>query len=104
MNIKHLFILLILLFIIISYLSEIYKKKKVVNNEENKEFINNNIKEDNTDLYINPYLTNEILPNIIKKYNDQKISIYPSFNNKNEKQEPINKNHLMNFLNFLVRI
>lgn len=64
-----------------------------------------NIKEDNNELYINPYLTNENSLNVIKKYNDQKVNIYPSLNTKSDLQETnLNKNNLMNFLNFLVKI
>jgi len=106
MNIKHLIILAILLFIIINFLGDTYKKKE--KNNKKIDIINNDLKEDSNDLYINPYLSNEMQPNIIKKYNDSKIKVFPNIinsnKNTNDNYDNLNKHQLMNFLNFLVRI
>ena len=80
-------------------------------NKFTNEFIS--IKEDDNDLYINPYLTqNEVIPNVIKKYNDNKISVInlngsPSKNIYDSAvvsslNNNMNRNNLIHFINFLI--
>jgi hypothetical protein len=108
MNIKNIIILVVILFFLVTYLIEYYKKNNTVIPVE----IESHITKDNNNLYINPFLVNtDPVPNIVKKYNDQRVNIItnPSENNKNLYDTAVtsannntNKNNLIHFINFLI--
>jgi hypothetical protein len=109
MNLRHIVILLIIILFLFTYLTDMYKKMEI--NKFTNEFIS--IKEDDNDLYINPYLTqNEVIPNVIKKYNDNKINVI-NVNGSQTKNiydtvvtsslnNNMNRNNLIHFINFLI--
>ena len=109
MNLRNIIILLIIIVFLFTYLTDMYKK--IEQNKFTNEFIS--IKEDDNDLYINPYLTqSEVIPNVIKKYNDNKISVI-NINNGSSKNvydsavvsslnNNMNRNNLIHFINFLI--
>ena len=109
MNLRHIVILLIIILFLFTYLTDMYKKMEI--NKFTNEFIS--IKEDDNDLYINPYLTqNEVIPNVIKKYNDNKINVI-NVNGSSTKNiydtavtsslnNNMNRNNLIHFINFLI--
>lgn len=108
MKLRNVFILLIILAVLIENL-------KIFTKTSNNNIIKENvtIKNDNEDLYINPFLINaEPNHNIIKKYNDSRINIIaniPNGSNKYLYDNPVNsannntnKNNLLHFINFLI--
>jgi hypothetical protein len=103
MKLRNIYIIIILIIILINYYSEILEKKQL-------KHINFVLQEDNNELYINPHLlNNDIQPNIVKKYLDNKINIINNYPNKNiydnvinSTNNNVNKNSLMHFINFLI--
>ena len=80
MNFRNIIILIIIIIFLIKYLNDEYSKNKKIQQKINgntKNMKQNfHIHEDNDDLYINIYLlNNEVIPNVIKKYIDNKINI-----------------------------
>ena len=133
MNLRNIIILIIIIVFLISYLNDEYSKNKIMvnktqekknqeNNKLNKVIKQNfNIHEDPDDLYINTYLlNNEVVPNVIKKYMDEKINIISNYqgsgkniydnvisqanntSNNNTSNNNANKNNLLHFINFLI--
>ena len=123
MNLKNIIILIIIIIFLIKYLNDEYFKHTEINEKINGNIKQNfHIHEDNDDLYINLYLlNNEVIPNVIKKYIDNKINIIsnyqgggkniydnnvsqPNNNNNisNNANNNTNKNNLLHFINFLI--
>ena len=77
MNLRNIIILIIIIIFLIKYLNDEYFKHTKINEKINGNIKQNfHIHEDNDDLYINLYLlNNEVIPNVIKKYIDNKINI-----------------------------
>lgn len=108
MNLRNIIILLIIIVFLISYFNEINKKEKMVGKTKTVF----KIEEDHDDLYINPYLlNNEIVPNVVKKYLDNKINIITNLQGSgkniydsviNSTNNNTNKNNLIHFINFLI--
>ena len=109
MNLKNIIILIIIIAILITYFVDLYKDME---KENIKNKIELNLTEDNQNEYFNPYLLNgEANQNIIKKYNDNKISIVNvNGNGKNIFDGPVlsslnsntNRNNLLHFINLLI--
>jgi len=108
MDLKNIILFIIIIVFLFSYLTDMYSKME--KNKLKNEFI---IKEDNNDMYMNPYLTQtEIVPNVIKKYNDNKINVLNFYNSQNKNiydstvqsslNNNMNKNNLLHFINFLI--
>jgi len=108
MKLRNIFILLIIIVILIENLKIFTKTTEEIIIKENE-----TIKNDNENLYINPFLINsEPNYNIIKKYNDSRINIItnlPHGTNKYLYDNPVNstnnntnKNNLLHFINFLI--
>ena len=108
MNLRNIILLLIIIVFLASYFMEINKKEKMVGKSRTVFRIEN----DNEDLYINPYLLNsEIVPNVVKRYLDNKINIVTNFQGGakniydsliNSTNNNTNKNNLIHFINFLI--
>ncbi len=109
MNLRNIIILIIIIVFLASYFNDAYIKKEKMDVKTKQNF---NVEKDSDDLYINPYLlNNEVVPNIIKKYMDNKINIISNFQGggKNIYDSVItstnnntNKNNLIHFINFLI--
>ena len=110
MNLKNIIILIIIIAILITYFVDLYKDMEKENIKNKLEL---NLTEDNQNEYFNPYLLNgNENHNIIKKYNDNKISIVNinNGNNKNIFDGPVlsslnnntNRNNLLHFINLLI--
>ncbi len=110
MNLRNILILIIIFAILITYFVDLYKN---LEKDHIKNKLELNLNEDNQNEYFNPYLINgDANPNIIKKYNDNKISIVNINNgvNKNIYDSPVlstlnnntNRNNLFHFINLLI--
>lgn len=125
MNLRNIIILIIIIIFLIKYLNDEYFKHTKINEKINGNIKQNfHIHEDNDDLYINLYLlNNEVIPNVIKKYIDNKINIISNYqgggkniydnnvsqtnnntsnNISNNTNNNTNKNNLLHFINFLI--
>ncbi len=109
MELRNIIILIFIIILLGIYFTENYKKMEKIKLIE----ISTIIKDDDNELYINPYLSNkEPNLNIVKKYNDNKINIINNLiNNENKSMYdgPItstnnnsNHNNLLHFINFLI--
>jgi hypothetical protein len=109
MNLRNIIILIIIIVFLGSYFNDAYIRKEKMDGKIKQNF---SVKEDSNDLYINPYLlNNEVVPNVIKRYIDNKINIISNFQGggKNIYDSVItstnnntNKNNLIHFINFLI--
>jgi hypothetical protein len=123
MNLRNIIILIIIIIFLIKYVNDEYFikkiKEKLTKTNSNIMKQNFHIHEDNDDLYINIYLlNNEVIPNVIKKYIDNKINIISNYqggakniydntmsqsnNITNNTNNNTNKNNLLHFINFLI--
>ncbi len=110
MNLRNIIILIIIIIFLVNYFNDGYSKMEKMDGK--KKILINNVKDDENDIYINPYLlNNEIVPNVIKKYTDNKINIITNYQGSgkniydsaiNSSNNNTNKNNLIHFINFLI--
>ena len=109
MNLRNIIILLIIIIFLVSYFSDAYYQFEKMQTKKKEYF---NVKDDENELYINPYLlSNEVVPNVVKRYADNKINIITNLQGGgkniydsviNSSNNNTNKNNLIHFINFLI--